>query len=155
MVSVIADCYDIKVAHFPSHNKQRERIAKLTALPSSYSQALSSEDRSILRKPVEDLVRDVRNHAIRPVDILRSYGKVAIRAHDKTNCLTELMISQAERWAEDINLKGPLAGIPVSLKDTVVVGGFDVSAGYSSTTGKPAAQHGTLVRILRDAGQNY
>ena len=65
------------------------------------------------------------------------------------------MISKAEEWAEDVNLKGPLAGIPISLKDTVVVKGFDVSVGYSSTTGKPAAQHGALVRILMDAGQNY
>ena len=79
---------------------------------------------------------------------------MAIKAHEKTNCLTEIMISSAEKWAEDVILKGPLAGIPVSLKDTVAVKGFDVSVGYSSTTGKPAAQHGTLVRILMDAGQN-
>ena len=50
------------------------------------------------------------------------------------------------------DLQRPLAGIPVSLKDSVVVKGFDVSVGYSSTTGKSAAQDGTLVRILRDAG---
>lgn len=93
---------------------------------------------------------------------------MALRAHEETNCLTEVMIARAEGdLAEkkkeededgdeggDVNLKGPLAGIPISLKDTVVVGGFDVSVGYSAMTGRPAATDGSLVRILRDAGQS-
>lgn len=155
MASKFMDCKEIRLAHLHSQNKQRERITNIAILPLTYSEALSSEDRVILGKPVEDLVQDVRNRVIKPIDILRTYGKLALRAHEKTNCLTEVMISTAERWAEDVNLNGPLAGIPVSLKDTLTVGGFDVSAGYSSTTGKPAAQDGTLVRILKDAGQNY
>jgi Asp-tRNA(Asn)/Glu-tRNA(Gln) amidotransferase A subunit family amidase len=63
------------------------------------------------------------------------------------------MIAEAERWAEHVDRNGPLAGIPVSLKDTVMVGGFDVTVGYSSTAGKAAGKDGTLVRILKDAGQ--
>lgn len=58
----------------------------------------------------------------------------------------------AERWVEDINLEGPLAGIPVSLKDSIAVGGFDVSVGYSRNVGKPYGEDGTMVRILKDAG---
>lgn len=58
----------------------------------------------------------------------------------------------AEKWIESSNLKGPLAGIPISLKDSITVGGFDVSVGYSRNTGKPAPQDGTMVRILKDAG---
>lgn len=88
-----------------------------------------------------------------PIDILRSYGKVALRAHEKTNCLTEVMLPEAETWAEhDVDLKGPLAGIPVSLKDSIAVGGFDVSVGYSCKTGKPTIKDGALVKILKDAG---
>lgn len=61
----------------------------------------------------------------------------------------------AETWVEShINSKGPLAGIPVSLKDSVVVGGFDVSVGYSRNAGKPCEQDGAMVRMLKDAGQN-
>ena len=87
------------------------------------------------------------------MDILRISGKVAVKAHAKTNCLTEVMLPNAEAWAEnEVNLKGPLAGIPISLKDTVVVKGFDVSVGYSCHTGKPAAEDGTLVKILKKAG---
>lgn len=63
------------------------------------------------------------------------------------------MLPEAETWAEhDVNLKGPLAGIPVSLKDSIAVGGFDVSVGYSCKTGKPTLKDGALVKILKDAG---
>ena len=96
----------------------------------------------------------MHKHVRKPIDILRTYGKLAIRAHEKTNCLTEVMLPEAEKWAETgINAKGPLAGIPVSLKDSIAVGGFDVSVGYSCNTGKPYAQDGTLARLLKDAGQ--
>ena len=64
------------------------------------------------------------------------------------------MLPEAELWAEkEVNLKGPLAGIPISLKDSVAVGGFDVSVGYSCNTGKPYADDGSLVKILKAAGQ--
>lgn len=99
-------------------------------------------------------MQDIKKGTFKPIDILRTYGKIAVRAHGRTNCLTEIMISEAERWAEaGINLDGPLAGIPVSLKDSFAVAGFDVSIGYSRNTGKPCLEDGTLTKILRDAGQ--
>ena len=64
------------------------------------------------------------------------------------------MLPEAETWAEnEVNLKGPLAGIPISLKDSIAVRGFDVSVGYSRYTGKPYAEDGSLVKILKAAGQ--
>ena len=65
------------------------------------------------------------------------------------------MLPEAESWAEnEANLKGPLAGIPISLKDSIAVRGFDVSVGYSRNTGKPYAEDGSLVKILKAAGQS-
>ena len=103
---------------------------------------------------MEELVKDVHKQAIQPIDILRAYGKAALRAHAKTNCLTEIIIESAEGWTTDgsINLKGPLAGIPISLKDSIVVGGYDTTVGYSSNVGNKTVKDGTLVRILKDAG---
>ena len=103
-------------------------------------------------KSVEELVQDVRRSQVKPIEILRSYGKAAIKAHEKTNCLTEVMILEAERWTEQMDTRGPLAGIPVSLKDSIQVGGFDVSVGYSGKTGQPAVEDGVMVKILKDAG---
>ncbi|KAI4284920.1 MAG: hypothetical protein L6R38_001063 [Xanthoria sp. 2 TBL-2021] len=135
--------------------KQLERSNRIANLPPEYHGPVSSSDRKILDKSVEELVQDVHKEVVNPIHILRSYGKLAIKAHAKTNCLTEVMINPgAERWIEEINLKGPLAGIPVSLKDSIVVGGFDTSVGYSRYTGKSYLQDGTMVRILKDAVYN-
>lgn len=99
-------------------------------------------------------------------DVLLTYGKVAVKAQEKTNCCTEIMISAAEGWVEEgikgsevdgrVNLKGPLAGIPVSLKDSIQVGGFATSVGQACNVLGPdkgvAVTDGPMVRLLKDAG---
>jgi Asp-tRNA(Asn)/Glu-tRNA(Gln) amidotransferase A subunit family amidase len=64
------------------------------------------------------------------------------------------MIAAAESWTTDgsVNMKGPLAGIPISLKDSIVVGGFDTTVGYSCNVGNKGPEDGTMVRLLKDAG---
>ncbi|EMD95721.1 hypothetical protein COCC4DRAFT_67555 [Bipolaris maydis ATCC 48331] len=135
------------------NRKQAERAAKIASLPAPYLSPLSSQDRTILGKPIQELVQDVQKQITSPVDILRAYGKVAVKAQEKTNCVTEILFPEAEEWAEkEVNLKGPLAGIPVSLKDSIQVKGFDISVGYSRNTGKPATEDGVMVKLLKDAG---
>ncbi len=111
-------------------------------------------EKKILDQPIDELVKDVQNGgAESAIEVLQAYGKVAIKAHEKTNCVTEVMINAAEDWIKhDVNLKGPLAGVPVSLKDSIHVGGFDTSVGYSKNTGQPQLVDGAVVRMLKDAG---
>lgn len=96
----------------------------------------------------------MQNKKVSSIDILRTYGKTAALAHRKTNCVTELLLPDAEEWVNknEINLSGPLAGIPVSLKDSIAVGGFDVSVGYSRHINKPYAEDGIQVKFLKKAG---
>jgi len=107
-----------------------------------------------VNKPIEELVQAVQKDPSKASDILHTYGKVALRAHERTNCVTEVLLSSAEQWLTggSLNLKGPLAGIPVSLKDTVEVEGYDSTVGMSTHAGKPLAHDGNTVRILKDAG---
>lgn len=90
--------------------------------------------------------------SLNPSDVLIAYGKTALRAHAATNCLTEVLIEQAEEWAKACNTRGPLAGMPVSLKDLVSVAGWDACIGYSAWVGKPMRKDSPMVRLLRDAG---
>ena len=133
--------------------KQAERAQRIRDLP-TYQGAFTTAERNVLSKPIEELVQDVHKQVIQPIDILRAYGKAAIKVHANTNALTEIMISAAEGWVTDgsINMKGPLAGIPISLKDSIVLGGFDTSVGYSSNVGNKGEKDGTMVRLLKDAG---
>ncbi|PGG98786.1 hypothetical protein AJ80_09470 [Polytolypa hystricis UAMH7299] len=134
-------------------SKKQQRAQRIASLPPVYHSALSAFDKSIINKPIEQLVEDVHNGTLTPLEILHTYGKVAVKAHEKTNCLTEVLILEAESWAQsEINTNGPLAGIPVSLKDSLLVKGFDSSLGYSRLANNPAQEDGGVVKLLKDAG---
>ncbi|EPE06196.1 amidase protein [Ophiostoma piceae UAMH 11346] len=140
--------------------KQDRRAQLIRDLPGEYQGPITTADRAIYDAPIQDLVKQVHDDKSKAINILHAYGKAALRVHSKTNCLTEVMISDADKWVhqsvstEDsqIKLKGPLAGIPVSLKDTIVVGGYDATVGYSSFTNQVQEVDGPMVAILKDAG---
>ncbi|KZT65257.1 amidase signature enzyme [Daedalea quercina L-15889] len=131
--------------------KQQERRERIEKLPTVYHTPLTASDKDILAKPIGEIVSSVQAGSLKPTDILVAYGKAALKAHAATNCLTEIMITEGEASAEACNRAGPLAGMPVSLKDEISVAGFDACIGYSAWVGikqKDAA----LVKLLRDAG---
>ncbi|KAJ5895629.1 hypothetical protein N7495_007320 [Penicillium taxi] len=133
--------------------KQAERAARFSGLPLTYYKPFDTGDKFLIDQPIEKLVHDVQSSLTNPLDILLAYGKVAIRAQERTNCITELLIPEAEKWLKsEVNLKGPLAGIPVSVKDTVNVKGFDSTLGYSTLANKPHAEDGPMIQLLKDAG---
>lgn len=94
----------------------------------------------------------MQSGALDPLDVLRAYAKKAFKAHVATNCLTEVLLPEAESWAKTCNRQGPLAGMPVSFKDTVGVAGWDACIGYSAWVGRPVKKDSALVRLLKDAG---
>lgn len=134
--------------------KRQERAARFAALPPHYHAAFTQADKTIVNKPIAELVKEVQKGTTASTDVLQTYGKVAVKAHEKTNCVTELLLPEAEGWVKtEVNLQGPLAGVPISLKDSVQVKGFDVSLGYSRLACKPYADDGPLVKLLKDAGK--
>lgn len=136
-----------------SRLKQDERGARIRGL-TSYQAPFSVLDKEIVNQPIEELVNNVHKDASLATQLLHTYGKVALKAHEKTNCVTEVMLTDAENWVKDgsINLKGPLAGIPVSLKDTLDVGGYDSTVGVSRWANNPKVMDGPHTRLLKDAG---
>lgn len=133
--------------------KQQERAARFASLSPHYHAAFTQTDRTLVNKPIEELVQEVQGGSLSATDVLQTYGKIAVKAQEKTNCVTELLLPEAETWAQnEANLKGPLAGVPISLKDSIQVKGFDTTLGYSRLAGKPYADDGPLVKLLKDAG---
>ena len=114
-----------------SRRKQQEREQRIAALSTVYHEPLSPQDRDILSLVASNIVASVQAGKLDPQDVLQAYGKAALQAHARTNCLTEVMIPSAEGWAKNGNKKGLLAGMPISMKDTVVVTGYDSTSGYS------------------------
>ncbi|KAI9670326.1 MAG: hypothetical protein M1831_006540 [Alyxoria varia] len=147
--------FDYFTHRFACKRKQEERARRIADLPPAYLRPTTSADRSILTKDIQDLVQDVHNEITNPIDILRAYGKTAVRAHKRTNCLTEIAFpGPAESFINDgdVDLEGPLTGIPVSVKDTVNIDEFDTSVGYSRYTSCPKSEDGAMIKLLKQAG---
>ena len=90
-----------------------------------------------------------------------AFCHVAAIAQDLTNCLTEILFDEALRRAAELDrhldetgqVVGPLHGLPVSIKDHILVKGHDTAAGYTSWAYKTvAAKDAVVVDILRKAG---
>ncbi|KAI9510201.1 amidase signature enzyme [Russula earlei] len=137
----------------PSRAKQKEREDRINGLPTEFHAALTLRDQQIITHHVASLVAEVQSGDLDPEHVLLAYSKKALYAHRKTNCITEVMISKAQALAKECNRAGSLAGMPVSLKDTVGVAGFASCIGYSSPSRLvPYQKDAAIVRLLRDAG---
>ncbi|KAJ5449604.1 uncharacterized protein N7458_006053 [Penicillium daleae] len=92
--------------------------------------------------------------------VILSYIKRAVVAHQLTNCLTEVLFDEALQQAKKLDaeftstgkLKGPLHGIPITLKDQFNVKGVDSTLGYVGRSFQPASEDAVLVQILKDMG---
>ncbi|KAI0341449.1 amidase signature enzyme [Trametopsis cervina] len=114
-----------------------------------YDLPLTDSDNSVLQLSLADVAHQCSSGQLSLEDVLTSYGKRALAAQSATNCLADLMFDEAL----DAHIPGgPLAGVPVSLKDVVDIAGHDTTLGFSSRAHKPLTTSAPIVRLLRDAG---
>lgn len=129
----------------------------------SYSESVKygEDDYTILNAGTRTLVANVQSGKWKASSVLRAYTRAALEAHARTNCITEVLVDEARRGAEawdNLDFKAipgpeqPLFGMPVSLKDTVSVAGYDACIGYSAWVGNPIHADSALVHLLRKAG---
>ncbi|KAJ5612364.1 hypothetical protein N7510_005558 [Penicillium lagena] len=92
--------------------------------------------------------------------VAQAYIKRAVVVHQLTNCLTEVMFEDALEQARQLDaefqatgkLKGPLHGIPVTVKDQFNVKGVDTTLGYVGRSFDPANEDAVLVQLLKNMG---
>lgn len=78
----------------------------------------------------------------------------------KTNSITEIVFEDALKQARGLDdyfkkigeLKGPLHGIPITLKDQFDIKGVDSTLGYVGRCFKPATEDAVLVQLLKNMG---
>ncbi|CDR37657.1 CYFA0S01e14312g1_1 [Cyberlindnera fabianii] len=94
------------------------------------------------------------------VEVYRAFAHRATIAHQLTNCLTEVFFDEGLKTAQELDeyyattgkLKGPLHGLPVSLKDNQPVKGIATSMGYTSLADSIPTSDGLIVSTIRDMG---
>lgn len=63
-----------------------------------------------------------------------------------------LQARQADRERARGNIAGPLHGVPITIKESLDVAGYDSTMGFESRVGKPAAHDAVVVAAARRAG---
>jgi Asp-tRNA(Asn)/Glu-tRNA(Gln) amidotransferase A subunit family amidase len=92
--------------------------------------------------------------------VTRAFCKRAAIAQQVSNCLTEILFDDALARARELDAHlartgkpiGPLHGLPISLKDSFKIKGYDASVGVANLCFKPASENAVLVDILLRLG---
>ncbi|KAH8901458.1 amidase [Thozetella sp. PMI_491] len=107
------------------------------------------------------LINMMATGAISSVEVTTAFCKRAAIAQQLTNCLTEIFFDRAlarakqcdEFLAREGKPIGPFHGMPISLKDTLMVKGEAATLGYRSFLALPKADsNSVLVDMLLDGG---
>ncbi|KAI9369784.1 amidase signature domain-containing protein [Aspergillus egyptiacus] len=109
---------------------------------------------------VPALVEQLRKGNFSAEQVTRAYINRATVAHQLTNCITEVIFEDALAQARELDreysttgqIKGPLHGVPVTVKDQFNVIGYDTSLGYVGRSFAPARQDAVLVQMLKEMG---
>ncbi|KAI4099500.1 MAG: hypothetical protein LQ339_005927 [Xanthoria mediterranea] len=116
-----------------------EKTKKHRTLTGPYiEQYLTDDEKGIIGNDSGQLVKKIKSRQYTAVDVARAYCKTAAVAQQINNCLHEIMFDFALHTAKRLDqyyakngiVKGPLHGLPISLKDQFHVKGYDTTMGY-------------------------
>lgn len=98
---------------------------------------------------VEGLIEELRDGSLKAITVMNAYQDAAIKANHETNCVVKF-ISEAEAWAESRDLlvpeeRGPLHGIPISVKECYFIEGYESTAGLTWHLGRPSQENALIV----------
>lgn len=133
--------------------------ADLRSIPTSCG-ILSADEVAITEAPVAEILAKLQARTWTSESVTTAFCKRAAIAHQLVNCLTELFFDEAIAAAKEIDRQfaatgkppGPLAGLPVSLKDNFNLKGKDSNLGFVTWINDPADHDSTLVTLLREQG---
>ena len=114
---------------------------------------------SLTKQPATELVRLVASGDISAVELVQAHLDQIDRFNPRLNAFVELRADEAlaEARAQDQSAsaggsRGPLGGLPISIKSAIEVTGLKVETGSPSRQGIVAAQDAVCVARLRAAG---
>ena len=103
---------------------------------------------------IKTLLSKLRTNALNPVDVLQAYQAKAILVDKATNAVCDFILEAVEyaKFLETIpeDKRGPLYGVPVSIKECFLIKGYDATVGLASLLFKPAEEDCEIVKHLKD-----
>ncbi|KJH49220.1 Amidase [Dictyocaulus viviparus] len=139
--------------------RQEERERSILFANHSANKIESVKREKIASWNFQELKENLQKGTVSCLDVLRTYQWKALRAHEKTNCIT-LFIKEAESWAIDWDIKAsspdfvkpPFFGVPISLKESIPLEGYDTTRGFAQDIGKPVKSDALLIQHIKMLG---
>ena len=121
---------------------------------------LTPEEISITELNTGDLIRQLQTAKLSSLVVVIAFCKRATLAHQALNCATELLFDEALRTAKDHDeylkttgkTKGPLHGLPISVKDVFDLKGHLNSSGFVYRVEEIVQNDALIVAIMKEAG---
>ncbi|KAI9598741.1 amidase signature domain-containing protein [Syncephalis fuscata] len=135
-------------------DKQLKKTRETLASPEIHPLLAKSDE--ILALSTLELRNRLAQRIYTAEQVLAVMLQAAINANEYTNAITEVLLDEAFEEARRLDKldkpKGPLHGIPVSIKDNIDVAGKDTTLGYSARAFHPVANDAPAVALVRSAG---
>ncbi|EXJ84240.1 hypothetical protein A1O3_04907 [Capronia epimyces CBS 606.96] len=121
---------------------------------------LSEDDLVITAADATELLHQIHTGVWTAEQVCLAFCKRAAIAQQLVNCLTEICFDEALQLARELDrhyqatgqLRGPLHGLPVSIKDHVNVAGLRSTLGYCRWADNRPSEDAVLVQALKQAG---
>ncbi|XP_078320644.1 vitamin D3 hydroxylase-associated protein-like [Crassostrea virginica] len=117
---------------------------------------ITKEKREAVTKlSIKELNEKIKSGDLSAVEVCECFQAMALDVNLKLNCVVE-PIWEAEEMALErdhkTGQKGPLHGIPVSIKENYYIKGYDCTAGMQSCIDQPVSDDAVIVKVLKKQG---
>lgn len=113
---------------------------------------MTLERETILAYEIEELIKKLREGELDPLAVLEAYQARALEATEATNCVVDFMLEAREEAIALRRLhrdyRGPLYGVPISVKECFFVKGCDATAGLAKLINSPAQEDGCMIKVI-------
>lgn len=123
---------------------------------------LTKEEIEITESDAPTILSKIKSKEWSAFEVASAFGHRATIAHQLVNCLSEIFFDEGLEMAKELDeyyaktgeLKGPLHGLPISLKDNLNIKGHPTSIGFVGFAFNPEKfdQDSVLVDMLRKLG---
>ncbi|KAL7058468.1 hypothetical protein AAHC03_017039 [Spirometra sp. Aus1] len=143
------------VYHRKQLTKKREKkIKELAEAKQAFAVYLAQhpmpqdEVDQITQIPYLELIDRIKSGELPRAYVLLAYQHKAFQVDKELNCVVEFLKPDMSK----VNLNGPLAGAPVSLKECISIKGMDNCVGYSVFAGSPREADAVALKVILDLG---
>ena len=136
-------------------NERREDFKRAKSEVYSKYPSLTEKHKLIVSLDVPELHCQLQEGSLTAQEVFEAFTAKAVEVDRGTNAVVEFLLQEGLELAKKLDRseeRGPLHGIPVSIKEHVALEGKDATVGIAGNLGKLSSREAELVRALKHLG---